>query len=290
MKKLLTLLFCAGTLTFATTAQAQDAPDYYEHGTVVRNINYQLYFQDYAKMDLYLADNVSPSQPFVILVPGGKYRGADKAELRQLAMKLMKENISSVVVNYSTINTKIFRNEGTSTYNDMLLDIWQVIQHLQIRSEVWNIRRNGFVVLGEESGGHIALLSGYKFKENVSKIIAIRPITDVTDLRPLSNFAGKNTFAKLMGNVPYRTFWDVPQQYEDASPIMQFKNVPTMFIHAAGDSEIPFNQSALLHNILVSNGVKSQLVRLEGSSRDPLQDEEHEDHVFEEMLRFIRSN
>lgn len=289
MKKLLTLLFCAGTLIFASTSQAQDAPDYYEHGTVVRNINYQHYFNDHTKMDLYLANEVSPSQPFVILIPGGKYRGTNKAELRDVAMKLMKENISSVVINYSNINTKVFRNEGTSTYKDMLLDVWQVIQHLQIRSDVWNIRKNGYVILGEEAGAHIGLLSGYKFRENVAKIIAVRPVTDFTDIRPLQRLGSNNTYAKLMGNVPYKSFWDVPSQYEDASPILQFKNVPTMLIHAVNDSEIPFNQSALLHNILVSNGIKSQLVRIEGSSRDLLHDEDNEEHIYQEMIRFIRA-
>ncbi len=65
------------------------------------------------------------------------------------------------------------------------------------------------------------------------------------------------------------TGWDPTTESEKFFPYMPLRNVspkypPTLLIHGDADTDVPFEQSTLMQQVLVQSGVENQLIRLAG--------------------------
>lgn len=273
-------------------SKAQAIVEYTDYGNIHKDVNYDGMYGDKNLMDVYISNNTTPYSPLVIMIHGGAYSDGSKQDLRELAQELMKYNISAAVINYELLSKKFFNDNNEPDINDMLLNIWHAIQYLQIKSEDWNTPKNGYYILGEEAGGHLALLAGYKFKENIRKIIAIGAITDLKDMKSFSRLASspsrnKLIFTKLMGNVAYRSEQYLPNEYVNASPIHQISNVPTLLIHGVKDVVIPYEQSAKMYQKLQEKAVNTRLVNIINGGHLLLRDPNHKYEAYDAILDWI---
>lgn len=291
MKKLITLL--AGLVLSIGATMAQDPTIYTDYGKIIKNYNYDEVYKKDSYLDLYLAQNANPAAPFAILVHGGSYMDGDKADLQRLAETLMMDNISSVVINYSLMSKRGFNEFNSPTYNTMLLNIWHAVKYVQTRAIDWNVRADNYTLIGEEAGGHLSLLAGYKYYQNIESIIAIGAPTDLKDLRFLTNMTSsysntKNLYSKLVGNVPYTNEHNVPYDYLDASPIYQIKNVPTLLIRAENDVRIPKSQAVNMYGALRNENVPVRLVTIEYADQNLLFDKDYFEEVYSNIVAWIK--
>lgn len=279
-------------LSTATIMSAQSIIEYTDYGQIHKDVNYDALYGDHNLMDVYLSEAGNAYTPFVIMIHGGAYSDGSKEDLNELAQEMMKMNINTAVVDYALLSNKFFNDNSDPTLNNMLLNIWHAIQYLQIKSEEWNIPKNGYYILGEEAGGHLALLAAYKYKESIGKAIAIGAITDLADMKSFSRLASspsrsKLKFTKLMGNVAYKSEHILPNEYLNASPIHQISEVPTLLIHGVKDNVIPYEQSAKLYHKLQEKRIPAKIVTITNGGHHLLQDENYKYQVYDAVFDWI---
>lgn len=295
MKKLFTALFTIllGLFSNQIFAQKSEIVET-EHGLIMKDVNYLQYFAGEQLMDVYLSYDATPRQPFVILVHGGAFTHGDKKDMNELAMELLKHNISSVSINYSLLSKKFFKEGSFNTYQTMIHNIWNAIQHVQMKSDEWSVRKTDFILLGEEAGAYLSLLAGYNFYSEIESIIAISPITDLRDIASFNRLAERKgqekiLFTKLIGGEEYKSNKYLTQTYLNASPIDQARAVPTILIHGVKDQKIPYVQSAKLYNMLKDNGVQTKIYTLENGGADLIYDMNHKQSIFNYIIHWINN-
>lgn len=294
MKKQITLVIFVLLSIFSTSSQAQNGVFHEtEYGYVLKNINYMQYFQGEEYMDAYISYNATPAQPFVVLIHGGGFTTGDKKQMEELAVELLKNNINSVSVNYSLLSKKFFKDGNSTTYQTMIHNIWNAIQHVQMKSTEWNVRKTDYILIGEEVGAYLALLSGYNFHSEINSIIAISPITDLRDIAGFNRLARRNgqekvIFSKLLGGEEFKTSKFLSQAYMNASPIDQARDIPTVFIHGVKDQVIPYSQSAKLYKLLKDNGIYTRINSIENGGANLLADPQHKDHVIQYITNGLK--
>lgn len=295
MKKLFTsvVIILVSICSINTWAQKGDVIET-EHGIIMKDINYLQYFEGAQYMDVYLSYEATPRQPFVILVHGGAFTHGDKKDMNEIAMELMKNNISSVSINYALLSKKFFKDNNFTTYQTMIHNIWNAIQHVQLKADEWSVRKTDFILLGEEAGAYLSLLAGYNFHSEIESIIAISPITDLRDIagfHRLSERKGqeKMLFTKLVGGEDYKSNKYLSQTYMNASPIDQARAIPTILIHGVKDQKIPYSQSAKLYTMLKDNGVMTKLYTLDNGGADLIYDMNHKQNIFNYIIHWINN-
>lgn len=295
MKKQLTIAILIILSIFSIQSQAQNGDlTETENGYVIKNVNYLQYFQGEEYMDVYLSYNATPAQPFVILIHGGSFTNGDKKEMNELAMELMKNDISSVSINYALLSKKYFKDGNKTTYQVMLHNIWNAIQHIQLKSDEWNVRNSNYDIVGEEVGGYLSLLAGYNFYSAVESIVAIGAITDLRDIGSFDRLALRKgqdriLFSKLVGGETFKSSKFLTNVYTNASPIDQVRDVPTVLIHGVKDPIIHYNQSAKLFNFLKDNNVFTKIYTVENGGDGLLHDTNHKDHVTDYIINWIKN-
>lgn len=294
MKKLFTVIILFFLSFISWNAFSQNGDMYEnEHGYLIRNVNYLQYFQDREYMDVYLSYNATPEQPFVVLIHGGSFTNGDKREMEELALLLMKNDISCVSINYSLLSKKYFKDNITTTYQQMLQDIWNAIQHIQLKADEWNVRKSNYVLIGDEVGGYLALLAGYNFYTAVESIVAISAITDLRDIGSFDRLALRKgqdriLFTKLVGGEPFKSSKYLSNAYANASPIDQVRDVPTILIHGVKDPIIHYNQSAKLFKFLKEHDVYTKIYTVENGADKLLFDPNHKGHVMNYIINWLK--
>jgi len=296
MKKHLLIVLSVMMTVFSvnTFAQTYDIVEL-ENGYVIKDVNYLQYFEGRQLMDVYLSENATPAQPFVILIHGGAFTNGDKNEMNDVALELLKHNISSVSINYALLSKKFFKDNNNTTYQTMIHNIWNAIQHVQLKADEWNIRKTNYVLVGEEVGAYLALLAGYNFHTEVESIVAISPITDLRDMASFRNLPVRKgqeriLFTKLVGGEEYKTSKYLSQTYINANPIDQARTVPTILIHGVKDQVIPYQQSAKLFTFLKDNGVMTKIFSIENGGAHLLNDPYHKQNVLNYILTWLQYN
>ncbi len=284
---------CLAVFSFAGTF-AQKTIDYTDAGKIFRDVDYEKLF-DRAPlyMDVFLPTGVNAQMPFVILIHGGGFSTGNRKDIEVTARDLMKANIACAIIDYKLLTRNVFIDNKEPSYKEMVLEIWHAIQYVQFRSKDWNVRSTGYTLLGQESGGFLALLAGYKFKHDVQKIVAVSPITDLREISKLggmkTNYSStKMMFTKLMGNVAYNNERYLPTVYTDGNPIDQIKNVPTLLIHGAEDLSVPFSQSEKMFMVLQDKNVSSELIRVPEGKSHLLQDHDFNTEITNAIIKWIQ--
>lgn len=284
---------CLAVFSFAG-AIAQKTIDYTDDGKILRDVDYEkLFDRSPLYMDVFLPTGVNAQMPFVILIHGGGFSTGSRKDMEVTARDLMKANIACAIMDYKLLSRNVFIDNKEPSYKEMVLEIWHAIQYVQFRSKDWKVRATGYTLLGQESGGFLALLAGYKFKHDVQKIVAISPITDLREINKLggmkTNYSStKVMFTKLMGNVAYNNERYLPTIYVDGNPIDQIKNVPTLLIHGAEDLSVPFSQSEKMFMVLQDKNVSSELIRVPEGKSHLLQDHDFNSEITNAIIKWIQ--
>lgn len=215
-------------------------------------------------MDVYLPQGRNINTPVVILVHGGYWNAGDKSSMGTLQDDLLASGVASVNVNYRLTDTNRIH------YDTLLQDLKMAIDFCSKKCLEWNIKSQKYIILGVNSGGHLALLYSYKSQDpRISAIVALSAPSDLTDGTFLGNMqtAGKIISVETLTGDKYipgslaTSFWN-------ASPFFFLKKVPALLIHGTNDALVPYSQSQNLYNNLNAQGFYCRLYPISGGGQN----------------------
>lgn len=212
------------------------------------------------KMDVFVP-NVIQDSAIVVLIHGGGWRFGSKGHLRAVQRYLLQNGISSASINYRLANREI-------NYRHQLDDLDAAVHFI---NDSINHKRD-LVLLGESSGGHIALLYAYRNPEIAEKVITFAAPTDfysekLQRMRMYRRFT-KLPFSRSVGE-RYRLKDGIPKSFEEASPVSQVSNVPTFIFQGTWDMLVNKNQALALDSVLSVKGIKHELILIKGANHTP---------------------
>ena len=212
------------------------------------------------KMDVFVPAQLQDSA-FVVMIHGGGWRFGSKSHLRSVQRYLMKNGIASTSLNYRLANKKI-------NYYHQLEDVETAFNF--IVDSLKNNRK--IVLLGESSGGHIALLYAYQNPEKIDKVITFAAPTDFysKDLQKTKfyHWYSKSAFSRAVGE-KYKWRDSIPKSFEIASPISHVSDVTTYLFQGTWDILVNKNQAITLDSVLNAKGLKHELILIKGANHTP---------------------
>lgn len=230
------------------------------------------------KMDVFVPAKIQDSS-FVVMIHGGGWRFGSKSHLRSIEQYLMKNGIASTSLNYRLANKKInyhHQLEDVQTAIDFILDSLKTNRKL--------------VLLGESSGGHIALLFAYQNPEKIDKVITFAAPTDFysKDLQKTEfyHWYSKSAFSRAVGDT-YKWRDSIPESFEKASPISQVSDVPTYLFQGTWDVLVNKNQAIALDSVLTEKGIKHELVLIKGANHTPRFMPWWRKKIYDKVIEFV---
>jgi len=226
----------------------------------------------------------------VVYIHGGAYFTGNKDEYPVFLMDY-SENYLFASINYRVINTENAIHMGSiiSDLSDALNKIWEF-------SKVKGVNIKDFILVGHSAGGHIALLYGYKYFQEIEHIkiaacISMAGPTDFTDDSGWSSMTmwGNNmeerlTFLSWMGTrltchpitlkqhnwTKQADYPEFKKHIMEISPIAYVskdgKTPPTLLIHARNDDQVPYSNVIRLKAVLENASVPHKLITPEGNA------------------------
>lgn len=243
---------CAASKTSAQQNKEEKINDV-AYGTDPRNV-----------MDVYLPAGRNANTPFVILIHGGAWVKAGKEYVRDIQDTLLNHGIAVASINHRYANTTDIH------YTQMLEDVNEALSYCSQHSSIWNTRKDGFVMMGASSGGHLALLSAYTTSKNIKAIVDFSGPTNLNDTT-LLNYASKVGLievVQMMTGKNYVKGVALDPAFAQSSPITHVKNIPVLIIHGTTDVVVPFSQSEMLERKLISLGIEHKLLPIPGAGHD----------------------
>lgn len=198
-----------------------------------------------ASMSVYLPDAAKSNGQFVIVCPGGGYKGlAWRTEGTEVALWLNKQGIAA----------GILKSRVPNGHHDIpLMDAQRALEIVRDNAKEWGVKRDQIGMIGFSAGGHLAA-SAATFIESRSArpdfIMMIYPV--VTMDRELTH---KGSRELLLGDDPS------PEMEERYSMELQVKrNTPPCFIASTYDDKVvDVRNSLLFFNALKAEDVNCEM-------------------------------
>jgi acetyl esterase/lipase len=221
------------------------------------------------KMDLYLppACKICKLAPVVVHIHGGGFTHGSKESQADFGVFF---EMGFAVANISYRLAKIAPAPAA------IEDVRCAVAYLAQNASTLNIDPTKIVTRGSSAGGHLALMAGLLCSENtfanhcpnaranVAAIVGICPPTDLTKWDATAKKANKATRAWLGRGENDTSFM------LNISPITYVgKNSPPVFIaHGSADKTVPLEQSQLLVEKLISEGVYVDFYTVENGEHE----------------------
>lgn len=254
------------------------------------------------KADVNLPDSGTRPVPVVVWIHGGGLMGGerqrDSVDERQLIDLLLAEGVAVVSIDYRLApETKL-----PSIVEDVE-DAFRWVR--ERGPELFGADPDRIAVAGTSAGGYLSLTTGFRVKPRPRAIVSYWGYGEITgpwystpstqprhntikvseaEARhhvsgpPVSNAAQRSgshaafyQFCRQRGLWPREVSgWDPHTEAEKFTPYMPLKNVtpdypPTLMIHGEADSDVPFEQSAMMATELARQGVEHRLEAVPGA-------------------------
>lgn len=110
---------------------------------------------DSQKMDIYLPENISESEPVpvIVYVHGGGFMMGDKSS------GCLKSVLEGLEKGYAVVSVN-YRMSGEETFPAAIEDVKAAIRYLRANSSEYNLDTENFAIWGESAGGNIASMIG----------------------------------------------------------------------------------------------------------------------------------
>jgi len=213
------------------------------------------------RMDVYFNPLASEPTPVVINIHGGGWNHGEKES---------QTGYGSFFKNgYAVVNVE-YRLVDVAPAPAAIEDVRCALIYIYKNAEALHIDTSRIVVMGGSSGGHLALMAGLLgddksfdnncFYDGEIKVAAIYDKYGPTDLTLLKDWGSAK---RWLGKGK-----DSNKFVESVSPLYHVDaNSPPVFIeHGTADPIVPYEQSLLLYEKLKANGVKAELVQIEGGA------------------------
>lgn len=196
-------------------------------------------------LDIYSpTEGVVKNRPAILWIHGGGFRiGNDKSQKYIVAMatRFAKRGYVCISINYRVRENPI--DDKTGTMKDALEDAMKGLDWFRENSEMLGIDKEKIIVGGGSAGGMIAAHLCFKDDSKTEKW----------------DKSGIIGFINLWGS-PDESWGDLPIDKNDP---------PTIIVHGTEDASVPFLNSEKIIKELNSNGVKNELVAIEGAGHTP---------------------
>jgi len=216
-------------------------------------------------MDIRLAADRTPSDPFVIMIHGGSWNSGDKSDLNEIADSLLKRGISSASINYRYASSSIH-------YEELMSDVHQALLTIISHSDDWLIRNTDYGIMGYSAGAHMALLYSYKYDEghHIKCVISAAGPTDIADVDFLnySTLIGLLPQIQNMVGATYTFGSAVPERFFLSSPAHYPGDNSTLLIHGSDDLVVAEEHSNRLKRILSDRGTVHDILIISGANHD----------------------
>jgi acetyl esterase/lipase len=195
--------------------------------------------------------------PLVVVIHGGAWEGGDSTQLPDLNHFLAAQGYAVAALNH--------RLAPHYPYPAAYDDVRAALDCLKQHASELGVDAGRIVLLGRSSGGHLALLAGYRAVDPAIRgVVALYP---PTDLRGCYEFPrgphvldGWGVLERFLGGTPA----EVPQRYHEASPINYVgpSTPPTLLVHGVLDEIVGVDNSAWLAQRLRAAGRPHYFLRL----------------------------
>jgi acetyl esterase/lipase len=208
-------------------------------------------------LDLYRSSPPGRCPATVIVVHGGAWSSGDNTQLRGLNRYLAGRGYAVAAINY--------RLAPKHRFPAALEDVMTSIEFMTQRAVRFGTDPNRIVLLGRSSGGHLALLAGYRSSlPSIRGVVALYPPTDMRwswdRPAPRRLMDSNGAIVNFLGGSPS----EVPDAFDRASPIdfVSPNSPPTLLLHGGSDELVSPLQSHRLSERLLADGVPSLHVEL----------------------------
>ena len=208
------------------------------------------------KADIFRPAGASGSVPGFLFLPGGGWRTADRAPLRErYGLGIAQHGYVCVIGEYRVMDE--------APWPAQIQDVKAAIRWMRANSADLGIDPSLIVVGGKSAGGHLALLAAGtpNVKEfegdggngavssSVAAVVGVSPVSDVTAI------ARRPGMEPIFGENP------ADNVVNAASPISHVKEgyPPTLILHGTSDERVPHAMTMRMFQALESAGVPADL-------------------------------
>lgn len=216
-------------------------------------------------MDIFLPAYYTPDTPVVLLIHGGFWKFGRKQKMIQIQNFLHRHRIPTVNINYRLVTKK-----QKISYREQLEDIALSIEKFNSLSGNADLMSNHYILLGESSGAHLALLYGYRNPNQVKKIISLSGPSDFYTSGFLNSVYSRYTSPTIEDVIGEK--FDrkkLSEKFKEASPISQVAAVPTLIFQGDRDFLVHKSQGIALDSVLTAMEVPHRFILMEKTGHTP---------------------
>jgi len=264
-------------------------------------------------------------RPVILWIHGGALIMGDRGGIdRRLREKLLNAGYAIVSIDY--------RLAPETKLAAILEDVQDAYQWLRVKGpELFHVATDKIAVMGGSAGGYLTLTTGFRVSPRPTALVSFWGYGDITSAwysrpdpfycrmplvpkeeaykavgsRVLSETSGRNQrgrfylYCRQQGIWPNEVAGIDPETQDKAfDPFCPIRNVnskypPTLLIHGTNDTDVPYEQSAVLDRELNRQKVEHELITVEGGGHGlagvkPAVISETHDRVLEFLNRHMR--
>lgn len=216
-------------------------------------------------MDIFLPPYYTPDTPVVLLIHGGFWKFGRKQKMIQIQNFLHRHRIPTVNINYRLVSKK-----QKISYREQLEDIALSIEKFNSLSGNAGLMSDHYILLGESSGAHLALLYGYRNPNQVKKIISLSGPSDFYTSGFLNSVYSRYTSPTIEDVIGEK--FDrkkLSEKFKEASPISQVAAVPTLIFQGDRDFLVHKSQGIALDSVLTAMEVPHRFIFMKKTGHTP---------------------
>ena len=193
------------------------------------------------RMALYLPESVGP-HPVIMWIHGGGWLQGD----RLIGPNHATQQIVSVGL-WAVVSVE-YRLSSEAIWPAQLDDLQSALNWIRENGEQYNLDTDAIVAWGSSAGGHLASMLAVTPEANITAAIDWFGPTDLNEMNDTA-------VTGLLGCDPHGNETECTNQTMSASPALQtdHQTVPMLIMHGTDDESVPFNQSTMLHDALVTS-------------------------------------
>ncbi len=210
-------------------------------------------------LDVYRPAERENPRPAVILIHGGGMWTGSRADMAKPAFALARAGYVAFSIDYRLVDAATGRNRWPAQIDDAQ----RAVRWIRANAAQYGVDPRHIAAYGWSAGGQLAALLGTRdtrdnsdstlaaFSSRVSRVI---DLAGDVDLAAYTEPPERDEVRALLGG----TLEEVPEQYQDASPLtwIDGKTAPFLIVHGVQDDVVPIAQSRGLVAALEAAGAE----------------------------------
>ena len=246
------------------------------------------------------AELPNPMYPLIVFIQGSAWNRQDLYKATPRLARYVREGWAVASVEY--------RESACAIWPAQLIDVKTAIRYMKANADLFGIDKNRVAVLGNSSGGHLALMTaltqGFEefndglYPEEDDSVKCCVDLYGPSDLSCINKAPRAKFFniipidmsaeGMLMGGIDLEKHPEVAAKASPVSYVEKGKDYPPFLImHGDEDGMVPFDQSVRMYNALKENGKQVELYKVLGAGHGI---EFYSDDVMEIIFGFLKKN